>query len=106
MVALRPINQLRRRKKRRVYMGTDTQQITRQQQLVNQMNKVQSTQPPLVYAALGLITGGFWALGTSVQVLTSEAWMMKATMDKVSFNAYGQLWDACQGHLPGHMLIP
>jgi len=87
-------------------MSTDTQQVTRQQKLVNQMNKMNHTQPPLVYAALGLITGGFWALGTSVQVLTSESWMMHKTMDQISFNAYGQLWDAGLGHLPGAMIVP
>src|SRR5215472_8510904 len=102
MVTIRPIRRLRRKrrksqKKRRFCMSTDTQQITKQQQLINQMNKMNNTQPPLVYAALGLVTGGFWALGTSVQVLTSEAWMMHETMNKISFNAYGQLVDACHG---------
>jgi len=87
-------------------MGTDSQQITRQQKFVNQMDKVNHTQPPLVYLGLGLVTGGFWALGTSVQVLTSEAWMMHKTMDHISFNAYGQLWDACHGNLPGNMIAP
>ena len=87
-------------------MGTETQQISRQQRIINQMNKMNNTQPPVVYLALGLVCGAFWALGTSVQVLTSEAWMMGTTMDKISFNAFGQLWDAAQGHLGGDMLIP
>jgi hypothetical protein len=82
------------------------QQISRQQKIVNQMSKVSDTQPPIVYAGLGLLCGGFWALGTSVQVLTSEAWMMHQTMDQISFNAFGQLVDACQGHLPGSMQVP
>jgi len=87
-------------------MSTEEQWIARQQKFVNQMNKVSGTQPPLVYFGLGLICGGFWALGTSVQVLTSEAWMMGDTLNKISFNAFGQLWDAAQGHLPGNMLVP
>jgi hypothetical protein len=87
-------------------MGTNNQQISQQQRMVNQMNKLNNTQPPLVYAGLGLVCGAFWALGTSVQVLTSEAWMMGTTMDKISFSAFGQLWDAAQGHLPGSMLVP
>jgi hypothetical protein len=87
-------------------MDTDAQQITRQQKLVNQMNKVNRAQPPLVYFGLGVVCGGFWALGTSVQVLTSEAWMMHQTMNEISFNAFGQLWDAIGGHLPGAMLVP
>ena len=87
-------------------MGTDPQQVSRQQKLVNQMNKMNRTQPPLVYFGLGLVTGGFWALGTSVQVLTSEAWLMRKALDHISFNAYGQLWDAMHGNLPGDMLVP
>ena len=87
-------------------MGTDTQQIARQQKLVNQMNKINRTQPPLVYFGLGLVTGGFWALGTSVQVLTSEAWLLHTRLDQISFNAYGQLWEAIGGHLAGDMLVP
>jgi hypothetical protein len=87
-------------------MGTDLQQITKQQKLVNQMNKMNRTQPPLVYFVLGLVTGGFWALGTSVQVLTSEAWMMHQTLDQISLNAFGQLRDAIVGHLPQAMLVP
>lgn len=87
-------------------MSTDTQHVSKQQRIVNQMNKINGTQPPIVYLLLGLVCLGFWALGTSVQVLTSEAWMMHQTMDKISFNAYGQLWDACQGLLPGKMIVP
>jgi hypothetical protein len=60
----------------------------------------------VVYLGLGLVCGAFWALGTSVQVLTSEAWMMGKTMDRISFNAFGQLWDAAHGNLPGDILIP
>jgi hypothetical protein len=82
----------------------ETQQITRQQKLVNQMNKVNRAQPPLVYFALGLVTSGAWALGTSVQVLTSEAWMNHTTMNAVSLSAYVQLWDVLTGQpLPGNI---
>jgi len=62
--------------------------------------------PPLVYVALGSVLSVIWALGTSVQVLTSEAWMMHQDLDKISFNAFGQLWDACHGQLPAEMLVP
>jgi hypothetical protein len=87
-------------------MSTNESQISRQQRMVQQMNKVSSAQPPLVYAGLGCVCAGFWALGTSVQVLTSEAWMMGKTMDKISFTAFGQLWDAAFGLLPADMLVP
>lgn len=87
-------------------MSTTEQQISKQQRMVNQMNKLNNTQPPLVYAALGLVCGAFWALGTSVQVLTSEAWMMGTSMDRIRFTAFGQLWDAAHGNLPGEMTIP
>jgi hypothetical protein len=87
-------------------MSTDTQQVSRQQRIINQMNKMHHTQPPIVYLGLGLLCSGFWALGTSVQVLTSEAWMMHTTMNNISFNAFGQLWDAARGQLPGEILIP
>jgi hypothetical protein len=85
---------------------TEEQQITKQQQIIKQMNRMNNTQPPIVYAGVGLLCGAFWALGTSVQVLTSEAWMAGQTMDKISFNAFGQLWDATRGALPGDMVIP
>src|SRR5712692_246156 len=62
--------------------------------------------PPLVYVLLGLALGGIWALGTSVQVLTSEAWMLHKEMRQIDFTAFGQLWDAVTGHLPPTMLVP
>src|SRR5579884_2255763 len=62
--------------------------------------------PPLVYVLLGIALGGIWALGTSVQVLTSEAWMMGIPMNKIDFSAWGQLRDAATGHLASSMLIP
>jgi hypothetical protein len=62
--------------------------------------------PPLVYVILGVILAIIWALGTSVQVLTSEAWMMGKELDKINFNAFGQLWDALHGNLPPEMLVP
>src|SRR5436305_1390128 len=57
-------------------MNPDFQRIAAQQRIVQGMNKVSHIQSPIVYAALGLVCGSFWALGTSTQVLTSEAWMM------------------------------
>ena len=62
--------------------------------------------PPLVYVTLGFALGGIWALGTSVQVLTSEAWMMHTSMDQINFTAWGQLWDAIWGHLSPGMYVP
>jgi hypothetical protein len=62
--------------------------------------------PPLVYIILGLVLAALWALGTSVQVLTSEAWMMGKDLKQINFNAFGQLWDAAHGNLPPEMLVP
>lgn len=62
--------------------------------------------PPLVYWLIGLALTGAWALGTSTQVLTSEAWMMSKAMDQIDFTAWGQLWDAVTGQLPPGMYIP
>jgi hypothetical protein len=62
--------------------------------------------PPLVYFITGIALGGIWALGTSVQVLTSEAWMMGKPMDKINFTAWGQLAQAVSGQLPSAMYIP
>lgn len=62
--------------------------------------------PPLVYVILGIVLSGIWALGTSVQVLTSEAWMMHQQMNQIDFTAFGQLWDAASGRLPSDMLVP
>jgi hypothetical protein len=62
--------------------------------------------PPFVYIVLGLVLSAIWALGTSVQVLTSEAWMMGMKLSQVNFNAYGQLWDAAHGNLLPDMFVP
>jgi len=62
--------------------------------------------PPLVYVALGLALSAVWALGTSVQVLTSEAWIMHKSMNQIGFTAFGQLFDACSGNLAPDMWIP
>ena len=62
--------------------------------------------PPLVYALIGVALLGIWALGTSVQVLTSEAWMMSQSMSQINFTAFGQLWQAIRGQLPADMLVP
>lgn len=65
-----------------------------------------ANQPPLVYLLVGFGLLGIWALGTSVQVLTSEAWMMGKTMNQINFTAFGQLIDAATGHLQPEMYIP
>ncbi len=62
--------------------------------------------PPLVYILLGLALGGIWALGTSVQVLTSEAWMMHRSMHQIDFTAFGQLVQAITAQLDPDMLVP
>lgn len=62
--------------------------------------------PPLVYVVMGLALGGIWALGTSVQVLTSEAWMMHRALNQIDFTAFSQLWQAVTGQLPPSMLVP
>ena len=65
-----------------------------------------ATWPPLVYVVLGCVLLGIWALGTSVQVLTSEAWILHQSMTQINFTAFGQLWQALNGKLPGDMLVP
>ncbi len=65
-----------------------------------------ATWPPLVYVILGVVLMAIWALGTSVQVLTSEAWMLHEPMTQINFTAFGQLWQAVQGKLSGDMLVP
>jgi len=87
-------------------MSTNNQEITRQQKFVNGMGRVTHTQPPIVYLALGFLCLFFWAIGTSTQVLTSEAWMMHRPLSQISFNAFGQLWDAAHGQIPGEMQVP
>jgi hypothetical protein len=62
--------------------------------------------PPLVYVGMGVALMGIWALGTSVQVLTSEAWMMGTSMKQIDFTAFTQLWAAITGHLSTDMLVP
>jgi hypothetical protein len=62
--------------------------------------------PPVVYVGIGLALLGVWALGTSVQVLTSEAWIMGKHMQQIDFTAFGQLWQAINGKLPPEMLVP
>lgn len=62
--------------------------------------------PPLVYVVTGAALLGVWALGTSTQVLTSEAWMMHQSMNQINFTAWGQLWDAVTGHLANGMYVP
>jgi hypothetical protein len=62
--------------------------------------------PPLVYVGMGVALTAVWALGTSVQVLTSEAWMMGTSMNHIDFTAFTQLWAAITGHLAPEMLVP
>jgi hypothetical protein len=62
--------------------------------------------PPLVYLLLAVVLAVLWALGTSTQVLTSEAWMMRESMNSLTFNAFGQMWNALHGQLGSVPLVP
>lgn len=62
--------------------------------------------PPAFFCVLGVVLLGIWALGTSVQVLTSEAWMMGRAMKQIDFTAFGQLIDAVTGHLLPDRYVP
>lgn len=87
-------------------MAVDPRHMVLQQKVVDQMSK-KHVQPPIVYLILGVICLGFWALGTSTQVLTSEAWMMQKSMKIMpSITAYGQLWDIAFVHTGNIPLIP
>lgn len=85
---------------------SDNQYVAAQRRFVQGMGKISNTQPPIVHLLLGLVCLFFWALGTSTQVLTSEAWMMHKTMSQITFSAFGQLWDAAHGQMPDGMLVP
>jgi hypothetical protein len=87
-------------------MAVNQQQVSAQQKVVDNMNK-HHVQPPIVYLILGVICLGFWALGTSTQVLTSEAWMMHESMKVLpNITAYTQLWDIVVVHKSDIPLIP
>jgi hypothetical protein len=62
--------------------------------------------PPLVYIVAGVACLAVWALGTSVQMLTSEAWMLHMTMHRIDFTAFGQVYDAFTGHLLSDLWVP
>ena len=96
----------RQQHRKDIPMTTTEPNISRQQHLIQQMNKASNVQPPIVYGALGLLCGGFWALGTSVQVLTSEAWITHQSLSTIGFTAFGQLADAVSGKLAPDMWIP
>lgn len=65
-----------------------------------------SAWPPYVYFLIGVALLLVWGLGTSVQVLTSEAWMMSTSLKEINFSAFSQLGDAISGHLSPDMFIP
>src|SRR5438105_11076683 len=88
-----------------VSMAINQQQVNAQQKIIAGMNK-HHIQPPVVYLILALVCFGFWALGTSTQVLTSEAWMMGKTMRTISITAYGQLWEIITTQRTDVPLIP
>jgi hypothetical protein len=73
-------------------MAVNPQHVSSQQKVIDTMNK-HHLQPPIVYLLLGVLCLAFWALGTSTQVLTSEAWMMQQSMKILpNATAYAQLW--------------
>jgi hypothetical protein len=87
-------------------MTVNPQHLNAQQKIVDHMGK-NHVQPPIVYLILGVICLGFWTLGTSTQVLTSEAWMMQESMKIIpTVTAYGQLWDIIFVHKSDIPLIP
>jgi len=65
-----------------------------------------ASMPPLVYILVGLACLAVWALGTSVQVLTSEAWILHSSMQRIDFTAFGQLGQALGGQLAPDMWVP
>jgi hypothetical protein len=99
-----PLKDLPKQKDRKDF-PVSMSDVSRQQRFVREMGKPH-VQPPIVYLILGFVCLGFWALGTSTQVLTSEAWMLHQSLSKISFNAFGQLWDALHGQLGGDMVVP
>jgi hypothetical protein len=65
--------------------------------------------PPLALFILGGFGVVMWLSGTSIQVLTSEAWMMhtKLLWGHISpFTSYVQIWDFLNSHLAADLLIP
>jgi hypothetical protein len=60
-----------------------------------------ATWPPLVYLLLGVVCLSLWLVGTSVQVQTSEAWMMHSSVTSVStLSTFLQVWLLVRGMLP------
>lgn len=66
-----------------------------------------ATWPPLVYFLLGVVCTAIWASGTSVQVLTSEAWIAHGSVTAfLTLSTFGQLWDLARGALPASQIVP
>lgn len=60
--------------------------------------------PPLVWIFLALITGSVWVMGTSVQIWTSENWMltavgMQSSLMETPFSVFGQFLSFWNGGL-------
>ena len=63
--------------------------------------------PPLVYFLLGLVCLGFWGAGTSVQVQTSEAWIMGEHVTSIpTLATFLQIWKFFSGTLPATFVVP
>lgn len=86
-------------------MGVSPQQVDAQRKIIDAMNK-HHLHPPIVYLILAIVCFGFWALGTSTQVLTSEAWIRHQTMQNISITAYSQLWQIITTQRSDVPLIP
>jgi hypothetical protein len=77
-----------------------------QDRALDGMTTASSVHPPLVYFLLGCLCLAFWALGTSCQVMTSQAWMMRETLQNISFSAFPQLVGAFSGQLKSDVMGP
>jgi len=62
--------------------------------------------PPLVYFILGVVCLGFWGAGTSIQVLTSQSWILGQELEQVSFSPFGQIIDFISGNLKAEIVVP
>jgi hypothetical protein len=65
--------------------------------------------PPIALFVIGSVCLIVWLGGTSVQVVTSESWMLHAPsmLNGLSpFTAYIQMWHFIQGQLPSTLTIP
>lgn len=75
-------------------------------QVVGARAKMIASWPPLIYFVLGAILGIFWLGGTSIQVLTSEAWMKNQAVGHFSLSPFYEIYLFVTGMLPDSELVP